>query len=272
MRHGHFLEVSEQMGDGEGAEMASVAESVSAMFRARLARRIALVLALLGSGCDRDAEPGTTGAAPAPPPRCANGAVEPMRADTQPAERLLRDQHYPEARKAFDELIAKYPESANLLVWRGDADLNDEDKDYLGSAERALGFYQKARELDRSGCQLSEIGRYYAALHSAFAHLRRDDAGQALVELRALAETYADSAEIQYNLARAECLQKKVNECYAHFAKTLELARARTRPKFQRTHYAVADWIRRSETQSELGQLRSDARYTALVKQMISEP
>ncbi len=226
---------------------------------------------VLLAGCDRDPEPGPAPKASAPA-RCVGGPIDPPRAESQPAERLLRDQQYAEARKAFDALIAKYPESSNLLVWRGDADLNDEDKDYTGSADRALGFYGRARELDQSGCTLSEIGRYYASLHSAFAHLRRDDAAHALGELRSLADAYPDSAEIQYNLARTQCMQKKVSECYTHFEKTLELARARTRPKFQRTHYAVADWIRRSETQSELGPLRSDARYTALVKRMISEP
>ncbi|HVJ20643.1 MAG TPA: tetratricopeptide repeat protein [Polyangiaceae bacterium] len=241
------------------------------MFRSRLWLRNAPAAALLVLlACDRD-PPAPAVQASATPVRCARGAVDPPRAESQPAERLLRDQKYAEARKAFDALAAKYPESSNLLVWRGDADLND-DQDYLGSAERALGFYRRARELDRQGCTLSEIGRYYTSLHSAFAHLRRDDAAQALSELGALAETYPDSAEIQYNLSRAHCLQKKVSECYTHFAKTLELARARTRPKFQRTHYAVADWIRRSETQSELAPLRSDPRYTALVKQMISEP
>jgi len=241
------------------------------MFRNRQGPPGALIAALLLGGCDRDSEPAPPAPASAAPRPCAAGAVEPPRAESKPAERLLRDQRYAEARQAFDALIAKYPESADLLVWRGDADLND-DKDYMGSAERALGFYRRARALDQRGCQLSEIGRYYASLHSAFAHLRKDDAAQALSELLPLAQAYDESAEIQYNLARAECMRKKVSECYAHFEKTLELARARLRPKFQRTHYAVADWIRRSETQSELGPLRSDARYTALVKRMISEP
>jgi len=242
------------------------------MFRSRLWLRKAPAAAWLLLACERDPAPAPAAQVSAAPVQCAGGPVDPPRAESQPAERLLRKQQYAEARKAFDNLVAKYPESSNLLVWRGDADLNDEEKDYVGSADRALVFYRRARDLDRSGCRLSEIGRYYAALHSAFAHLRRDDAKQALSELDSLAATYPDSAEIQYNLSRAWCLQEKVGECYTHFAKTLELARARTRPKFQRTHYAVADWIRRSETQSELAPLRSDPRYKALVKRMISEP
>lgn len=230
------------------------------------------VAVLAAPACDRKADPAPAPKPSAAPPPCSHGAVDPPRAEAQPAERLLRDQQYAEARRAFDALIVRYPDSANLLVWRGDADLNDDQKDYIGSADRALAFYRKARELDASGCRLSEHGRYYASLHSAFAHLRRDDSARALTELEALASAYPDSAEVQYNLARAECLQNKVSECYAHFEKTLELARARARPKFQRTHYAVADWIRRSETQSELGPLRGDARYTRLVRAMSGEP
>jgi len=241
------------------------------MFRYRLRVFIAAAC-LVFAGCDRDPEPAAAPKPSAAPARCAGGPVDPPRAESQPAERLLRDQQYAEARAAFDGLALKYPESSNLLVWRGDADLNDEAKDYVGSAERALGFYKRARELDKSGCLLSEIGHYYLSLHSAFAHLRRDDAAKALAELVPLEQAYPDSAEIQYNLARTKCLAKDVGGCYAHFQKTLELARTRTRPKFQRTHYAVADWIRRSESQSELGALRGDARYTTLVKRMISEP
>jgi predicted Zn-dependent protease len=243
------------------------------MFRSRLARRMLFLSSLWGAlSCDRDPEPAPPAAASSAKPLCANGPLDAPRAESQPAERLLRDQQYAEARKAFDVLLARYPESANLLVWRGDADLNDEEKDYLGAAERALGFYRRARELDAKGCLLSEIGAYYASLHSAFAYLRRDDPAQALQELGKLLQAHPDSAEVHYHLARAECLQKHLGECHAHFKKTLELAHARARPKFQRTHYAVADWIRRSETQSELGPLRADPRYGALVKAMISEP
>ncbi len=185
------------------------------------------------------------------------------------AERLLHEQSYTEARRAFDALLTRYPESADLLVWRGEADLDDEDKDYLGSADRALGFYARARSLDARGCRLSRAGAYYASLHSAFAYLRKDDAAQALRELSALERDFEGSAEVQYNLARAECLRSDIDRCYAHFEKTLELARARARPKFLRTHYSLADWIRRSETQSELGPLRSQERYRELVRRMV---
>jgi predicted Zn-dependent protease len=184
---------------------------------------------------------------------------------------LVKEQKYSEARRSFDALLTKYPESSNLRVWRGDADLFDEKTDYLGSADRALSFYNEARKLDALGCKLSTPERYYGALHIAFTHLRKDDAAAAKSELHALEREYPESAEVQYNLARSECLAGDGDRCYRHFERTLSLARARSRPKFLRTHYSVADWIRRSETQSELGPLRKDQRYRALVKRMANE-
>jgi predicted Zn-dependent protease len=240
------------------------------MFHRQHALGIVLVALALWA-CERDSKPSPAGSGSASRPVCVAGPVEPQRAEAQPAERLLREQRYAESRAAFEALIQKYPESANLLVWRGDADLND-DKDYLGSAERALAFYDRARALSGKGCHLSETGRYYVALHSSFAHLRRDDAKSALRELEGLAREYPESAEVRYNLARTECLKKQGDACYTRFQETLEVARARTRPKFLRTHYSVADWIRRSESQSEFEPLRSDARYSELVKRMLSEP
>ncbi len=194
--------------------------------------------------------------------------MDPPRAEWRAAEHLLREQKYGDARRAFDALLVKYPESSDLLVSRGDADLNDEDKDYVGSADRALAFYARSRALDAQGCRLSRSGAYYVALHSAFAYLRKDDATQALRELSLLERDFADSAEVQYNLARAECLRNAPDKCFEHFERTLELAHARTRPKFLRTHYSLADWIRRSETQSEFGPLRSQPRYGELVRRM----
>jgi predicted Zn-dependent protease len=184
---------------------------------------------------------------------------------------MVKEQKYAEARQSFDTLLAKYPESSNLRVWRGDADLFDEKADYLGSANRALAFYKDARRLDGLGCKLSAAERYYGALHIAFTHLRKDDAASAKNELHALELEYPESAEVQYNLARSECLAGDGDRCYLHFERALALAHARSRPKFLRTHYSVADWIRRSETQSELGALRKDPRYRALVKRMANE-
>jgi tetratricopeptide (TPR) repeat protein len=225
------------------------------------------------AGCQDPPEGGPAQSQPAPVSRpCQAGySVDPPRADARPAERLVKEQKYSEARKSFDALLAKYPDSSNLRVWRGDADLFDEKADYLGSANRALAFYTEARKLDGLGCKLSAPERYYGALHIAFTHLRKGDAPSAKNELHALEREYPESAEVQYNLARSECLAGDGDRCYHHFEQALALAHARSRPKFLRTHYSVADWIRRSETQSELGPLRKDPRYRALVKRMANE-
>jgi tetratricopeptide (TPR) repeat protein len=234
--------------------------------------RLLVVFGLI-AGCQDPPKVGPVQSQPEPTSRpCEAGySVDPPRADARPAERLVKEQRYAEARKNFDELLTKYPESSNLRVWRGDADLFDEKDDYLGSAERALAFYKEARRLDELGCKLSPPERYYAALHITFTHLRKRDAAAANNELHALEREYPESAEVKYHLARAACLSGDKDLCYQHFERTLALAHARSRPKFLRTHYSVADWIRRSETQSELGPLRKDPRYRALVTRMANE-
>lgn len=228
----------------------------------------------LPTGCREAPQEAPKPPQPAPASQsCQAGySVDPPRADARPAERLAREQRYAEARQRFDELLSRYPESSNLRVWRGDADLFDDKDDYIGSAERALTYYKEARRLDALGCKLSVPERYYAALHTAFVHLRRRDATSAKGELVELEREYPNSAEVQYHLARSECLTGERDRCYQHFERTLALAKARTRPKFLRTHYSVADWIRRSETQSEFGPLRKDPRYRALVKRLSDEP
>ena len=242
-------------------------------YGAALALGLGALFGLLG--CERKPEPAPQASQSAPVSRpCQGGhSVDPPRAEARPAERLVKQGRYPEARQSLGALLARYPESSNLRVWRGDADLfdNEDGKESVGSADRALVFYEEARKLDALGCALSAPERYYGTLHVALAHLRKDDAARAQRELAALERDYPESAEVQYTLARTACRGGDRDRCFGHFEQTLKLARARSRPRFLRTHYSVADWIRRSETQSELGPLRSDARYRELVKRMANE-
>ena len=202
-------------------------------------------------------------------PACPGGqSADPKHADFRPAVSAFKDGKYKQAQELLDALLKSHPNSATLRVWRGDAALFDKESDYERAADSALRYYAEAEKLHDSGCKLPETEHYYMRFDAALASLRKNDADGAIRQLEKSKRAWSDSAEIDYNLARAYCMKGAVDACYTHFEQALVIAKSLKRPRFLRSHYAVDDWIRRSKTQSEFPALRKDPRYAPLLAKM----
>lgn len=230
---------------------------------------LGLAGAVLGAllACKEEAPP----PAPAPVPiatatgPCARGVSEdPTVGEFKPAQLAFNEKRYPDAKTALVGLATKYPHSASVRVWQGDAALYGSTK-LIEAADESIVFYGQALKLHEQGCKLSEYEHYYLRAGFANAYLRKKDGKAALVHLRA-AEKEFDDAGIYYHSARAHCRENDLDQCVAYFEKTLVTAKALRRPRFLRTHYSLASWISRSRTQSEFTKLRADKRYAALLK------
>ena len=212
--------------------------------------------------------PAPSPASSAPAARCASGrSIDPPHAELNEAVAVMKAKEYAKAQQLLDALVKKYPDSATVRVWRGDAALFDEKKTELAGADEALPFYGDAEKLHDLGCKLAEMEHYYLLFDSALAHLRKDEAKPALHHLEAMKQQWPDSADVFYNSARAYCLDGNVDKCAADFEQALAIAKALRRPKFLRSHHSVDDWIRRSRKQSEFPPLRKDPRYAKIIAQ-----
>ncbi len=231
-----------------------------------------LVLALALTGCRQKKEqPVSAADAGARGPACPGGqSADPQQADFRPAVSAFKDGKYKQAQALLDALLASHPNSATLRVWRGDAALFDKEAEYKQAADSALRYYAEAEKLHEAGCNLPEAEHYYMRFDAALASLRKGDADGAIRQLEKSKREWSDSAEIDYNLARAHCLKGATDACYEHFERALVTAKSLKRPRFLRSHYAVDDWVRRSKTQSEFPELRKDPRYAPLLAKMTS--
>ena len=189
----------------------------------------------------------------------------------EPAKVAFEARRYAEAIRLYDVMAEKYPHSATVRVWRAEATLyrfklSDGMKLYVQAASEALPFYRAAERIHEQGCRLPDEPQYYLRMGAAYAHLRKGDAPSALAQLNKARKEFPDSAEVTYTLARANCVVNDVDACARHFAETLRIAREHRRPIFLRTHRSMAEWVRRSKTQTEFVPLRSDPRYSQIVE------
>ncbi len=169
-----------------------------------------------------------------------------------------------------------------MLALRGDATLFDESLAYEEAAREALRSYEPAVKLVEGGCEVPRRTEYYLWMGEAYAALRLHEPERAFSALTKAERKWPNSAEVHYNLARVRCgrlgkfgknradvahdsNKRELDECVREFELALEFAESPTRPLFFRTHRSAEDWIVRSETQSELGPLRSDPRYARII-------
>jgi tetratricopeptide (TPR) repeat protein len=230
-----------------------------------------VVLALLACREKKTDPAPTPSAAPTVAGPCPDGiSIDPQPGELRPAISAADSKDYATSKKLFENLIARYPNSATLRVWRGYIALFEADnKDkvaYTKNAEAALQFYKEAEDLQAKGCKLPERDHYYLRMDSAYAHLRLRRPDEAFRHLRIAKENWSNSAEVFYHTARAYCLKDDVDNCVQSFEECLKLAKSLQRPKFLRTHHSLDDWVRRSRTQSEFPPLRKDPRYAKLIK------
>lgn len=212
---------------------------------------------------------------PAPPPTatatgpCPTGmSADPGQGEFRPAVTAFKEKDYETAQKLLDTMMTKYPNSATVRVWRGDAALFDKAVKEKAAADNAIPYYEEAEKIHGKGCKLPEYEEYYLRMGFAYAYLRKREPEDAIKHLDMAKKRWDNSAEIFYNLARAHCLDKDVDACADNFEKALEIAKSLRRPKFLRSHHSLDDWIRRSRTQSEFPPLRRDARYSRIIKKM----
>jgi hypothetical protein len=219
-------------------------------------------------GCEKDKVQATSTApsASAAPPTCDGRSLDPTKSEFKSAIRQLRQQQYATARVKLKALAVRYPLSATVKVWQGDAVLYDSASDYEAAADAALVHYGQAQQLHEQGCTLREGMHYYLAMGTAYAHLRKQQHKRALSELQLAKQRWPDSAEVHYHLARAECLAEHFEVCLDHLERTYVLARQRTRPLFIRVHRSLDDWFVRADGQSEFEALRKghSQKYQAL--------
>lgn len=241
--------------------------------------------ALLGSGCQESPSPRKT--APTIPKELCRGGLseDPPRSELEGGVRSFDAKEYQAAQAEFLRLAQAYPTSGSVLVWLGDAHFYDKAHSDVDGARTALPFYEKAGQLHESGCALPRRQRYYQLMGVAYAGIRlfkaspapqSVDLERAHRALDRLRSEFPSSAEIAYTQARATCAEAEflgpdiggaaLTSCLNYFEETLRIAEGYERPRFLRTHRSTQDWIVRSETQSEFGPLRSDARYRAVVR------
>ena len=232
-----------------------------------------LVVALLA--CKKKKTIATTTATATPPVAtgpCADGrSADPKKGEFRPAVTAFKEKDYKTAQMLLDRMSTKYPNSATVRVWRGDASLFERGVKYEKRADNALPFYQEAEKLHDKGCKLPESEEYYLRMGYSYAYLRKKDADPALKHLKQAKEKWKNSAEVFYHMARAYCLNKDVDSCADNFEQALKIAKSLRRPKFLRTHHSLDDWIRRSRTQSEFPRLRRDPRYRQIIKDAKSD-
>jgi tetratricopeptide (TPR) repeat protein len=203
---------------------------------------------------------------------CAAGTSEdPAQGEFRPAQSAFNDKDYKTAIKLLDTMMTKYPNSATVRVWRGDAALFDKDVAEKKAADNAIPFYDEALKIHDRGCKLPEYEQYYLRMGYTYAYLRKRKPDEAIEHLQIAKKTWDNSAEIYYQLARAYCLKNDLDACADNFEKTLETAKALKRPKFLRSHHSLDDWVRRSRTQSEFPALRKDPRYAKVIAKMTAE-
>jgi tetratricopeptide (TPR) repeat protein len=186
---------------------------------------------------------------------CPDGvSIDPRPGEFNPAVTAFKDKDYETAEKLLDTMMTKYPQSATVRVWRAEAALDNQKskKSYTERADAALGFYEQSLKLHDQGCALPEMEQYYLRMGFAWAYLRKKDADSAMKHLEVARKSFANSAEVHYNIARAECLRKDLDRCETALEECFKTAKALKRPKFLRRHYSLDDWIQRSATQSEL--------------------
>ncbi len=240
-------------------------------FMRRVGAPVAIVgfalLACKQKSSTEEAAPAESSAVVAGP--CSNGfSQDPSRAELKPALTALEEKQYDTAEQLLENMRKKYANSSTVRVWRAETALFNEKKKYKERADEAIPFYQEAETLHDKGCKLPESAHYYLRIGLAFAHLRKNEAAPAKVQLDKAKSEWSNSAEIFYNLARAECALGNVEPCANAFEQCLKLAKSLQRPKFLRNHNSLDDWIRRSRTQSEFPALRKDARYASIIKEM----
>lgn len=235
-------------------------------FYTRTARPVTVALVLaLAIGCEREPPP-QKAAPPVSSAICEGQKEDPAKSELRPAIDAFKAQDYATAQRLLDALMKKYPHSATVRVWRGDATLFDKALDEAQAAERALPYFTEAKRLHDAGCPLGDYGQYYMRMGLVYGYLRRDDPKPALVELEKLRASWPDSAEVTYQLARAQCSLGQLDACAQSFSATLETAKSLKRPMFLRNHNSLDDWIRRSRTQSEFPELRKDPRYEQIIR------
>lgn len=227
------------------------------------------VLAALLACKDKQPPPPAPTPAPTAAGPCASGASDdPGQGEFRPAVTAFKDKEYATAQSLLDKMMTKYPNSATVRVWRGDASLFDSGVADKKAADNALPFYEDAEKIHDKGCKLPEYEEYYLRMGFAYAHLRKREPEDAIKHLDKAKAKWSNSAEVFYNLARGHCLNKDVDACADNFEKALETAKALKRPKFLRSHHSLDDWIRRSRTQSEFPPLRADPRYGRIIAKL----
>lgn len=209
---------------------------------------------------------------PAPPPpasaatRCGPGVdVDPGAGEFKPAVTAFKDRDYATTRRLLTTMADKYPRSAKVRVWAGDAHLYE--KSTVAAADAALPYYKRSIELQAEGCPLDEVEHYYLLLGIANAYLRKKEGASAIPHMEDSVKRWPNSAQGFYVLARAQCASGSVDACLTSFEKALAVAKRAQRPPFLRTHYSLDDWIRQSATQSEFVKLRLNPGYAKAIRE-----
>jgi predicted Zn-dependent protease len=228
------------------------------------------LVGLIALLCLGDAGCGKTKPKPPLPPvlpsahtPCDGGeSRDPPHHEGRPAIQALRNNDYDTAQRLFEALFSKYPESASLRVWRGDALLG---QDSPNAASAALDAYAEARALDARGCKLRDRERYFLTIGVAAAELQQKRPEPALLELADAARRWPDNAEVAYQRARAECLEGKRDACFDDLDGALKLSRSGQHTRLSRVHRASEDLLQRALKQPEFADLRKEARCKALL-------
>ncbi|HTA91708.1 MAG TPA: hypothetical protein VK745_19125 [Polyangiaceae bacterium] len=218
----------------------------------------------LGSGCGKaKPKPPLPPVASASQTACDGGEThDPPHQEMRQAMQALRGKDFAAAERLFAELLPKYPESASLRVWHGDALLGQSSP---ASVSAALDAYSQASALDARGCKLRDRERYFLAVGMADAELRQKQPEPALAELSQAAQQWPDSAEVTYHRARAECLLGQRDACFNDLRVALEAARSRRSVRFSRSHHSFDDLLQRAAKQTEFDELRKEPRCQALL-------
>jgi len=209
---------------------------------------------------------------PKPPPAPLSGAThspcdsgesrDPPHQQARPAIQALRGKDYDTAVRLFGELLAKYPESASLRVWLGDACLG---QGTVPSIQAALDAYGEALALDARGCKLRERETFFLYVGTADAQIRQQHAELALAKLADAERKWPDTAEVAYQRARAECQLGQRDACFVDLKAAFTLARSAQHPRFSRSHHSSDRLLERAATEPELEALRKEPRYRALL-------